>query len=371
MFVICNFITFIVILSLALAGFGLDKGERFIKSGLSHHWIFIVSAIALSFTILRLVYDNETKNETIEQLNKPKENKVVLNKDDDLLRNEALKDDASFDMATMKNRPLADLIGMESVKSEIIELHNYIKVQKKRARLSLKSPKLNLHLVFTGDPGTGKTTVAREIGKMYKNLGLLTKGHVVEVSRADLVAEYVGQSAPKTKNKVSSAKGGVLFIDEAYSLAEGSCSFGKEAIDTLLKEMEDNRDHLAVIVAGYPNEMKRFIAANPGLQSRFTRYINFPNYDKSELFQVFQLFCKQHEYMISKEAARLLACHLGEIEGMAGEVGNARYVRNLFEKVTQKQANRLSLHEDPDVDHLKAISADDISLAVKNMGAIA
>lgn len=371
MFIVFGLFSFSIIVCLFLAGFGLDMAEHLIKISIKNHIVLISVGVSLLASFMKLIVDNASKDETILELNKPSEAKVVLDQDDESLRKEAFRENSESSKSVLTNRPLDGLIGMGSVKREIVELQNYIQVQQKRSKLSLKSPKLNLHLVFTGDPGTGKTTVAREIGEMYKNLGLLTKGHVVEVSRSDLVAEYVGQTAPKTKKIVASAKGGVLFIDEAYTLAEESDSFGREAIDTLLKEMEDNRDQLVVIVAGYPNEMKRFIAANPGLQSRFTRYINFPNYDKVELFQVFQLFCKQNEYSVSEGAGRLLASHLGEIESVAGEIGNARYIRNLFEKVTQKQANRISIHEDPDRDFLKTIASEDVSLAIENIGAIA
>lgn len=364
-------ITFGVVVILFMAGFGLDFGEKFIQVSLKKNWILILVAVSIAASFIKASIDNVQKDEKIDALNedlrKATESNIKLDSKDENLRNEAFKRANDSGSQEETAEPFAHLIGMGSVKEEILELRNYIKVQKKRAGMSLKSPKLNLHIVFTGAPGTGKTTIAREIGKMYKDLGLLTKGHVVEVSRAEMVAEYVGQTATKTKKVIESALGGVLFIDEAYTLAEDDSSFGKEAIDTLLKEMEDKRDQLAVIVAGYTAEMNKFIATNPGLQSRFTRFIHFPDYNKEELFQVFQLLCKQNEYSMSKDAAQQLALHLNDVAPLAGEIGNARYIRNLFERVTQKQANRLSKHENPELEHLKDISEQDISFAAEGM----
>lgn len=368
-------ITFGVVVILFLAGFGFDFGEKFIQVSLKKNWILIVAAISITASFIKASIDGVQKDEKIDALNEDlrqaTEANIKLDSKDENIRNEAFKRANDSGSQEETAEPFAHLIGMGSVKEEILELRNYIKVQKKRAGMSLKSPKLNLHIVFTGAPGTGKTTIAREIGKMYKDLGLLTKGHVVEVSRAEIVAEYVGQTAPKTKKVVESALGGVLFIDEAYTLAEDDSSFGKEAIDTLLKEMEDKRDQLAVIVAGYTAEMNKFIATNPGLQSRFTRFIHFPDYNKEELFQVFQLLCKQNEYSMSKDAAQQLALHLNDVAPLAGEIGNARYIRNLFERVTQKQANRLSKHENPELEHLKDISVQDICFAAEGMRGLA
>lgn len=185
---------------------------------------------------------------------------------------------------------------MENVKEEVRALANYVKVQKQRADAGLKTPKLSYHLVFTGSPGTGKTTVARIVATIYHNIGILKKGHTIETDRSGLVAEYVGKTAIKTNKIIDAALNGVLFIDEAYSLVpeQKGSDYGQEAISTLLKRMEDDRDSLVVIIAGYNNEMKRFIDSNPGLQSRFNRYIHFNDYSADELYQMFtKLYLKK------------------------------------------------------------------------------
>ena len=239
---------------------------------------------------------------------------------------------------------LEDLIGLENVKQEVKSLANFVKLQKQRQQKGLKTPKLSYHLVFTGSPGTGKTTVARIVARIYKDLGILKKGHTVETDRSGLVAEYVGQTATKTNAIVDSALNGVLFIDEAYALVPENSSndYGQEAISTLLKRMEDDRDKLVVIIAGYTNEMKRFIDSNPGLQSRFNRYINFPDYSAKELVKIFHMYMKKNQYTISDEADSLLNEKLDyAVEHKDRNFGNARYVRNVFEKAIQMQANRL------------------------------
>jgi len=241
---------------------------------------------------------------------------------------------------------LDELIGLGAVKDEVKSLANFVRLQQQRQAKGLKTPKLSYHLVFTGSPGTGKTTVARIVARIYKDLGILKRGHTVETDRSGLVAEYMGQTAIKTNAVVDSALNGVLFIDEAYSLVpEGGAhhDYGQEAISTLLKRMEDDRDRLVVIIAGYPKEMKRFIDSNPGLQSRFTRYIDFPDYTADELVSIFHMYVKKNEYIIGSEADRVLREHLEEvIQRGDRNFGNARYARNLFEKCIQQQANRLS-----------------------------
>ncbi len=194
---------------------------------------------------------------------------------------------------------LKSLIGLDAVKATVQELANIAQVYKLRAEKGMQRPPLTRHLVFTGNPGTGKTTVARILGEIYSQFGVLSKGHFVEVDRADLVAEYLGQTAPKTTKAVQSALGGILFIDEAYSLVpEGrSDVYGQEAINTLLKMMEDHREDLVVIVAGYQDEMARFIASNPGLKSRFGRKIHFEDYSASELVEIFKVICEKHGFV--------------------------------------------------------------------------
>lgn len=208
----------------------------------------------------------------------------------------------------------------------------------------MKSPAMSYHCVFTGNPGTGKTTVARILAGIYKDLGVLQKGHLVETDRSGLVAEYVGQTAVKTNKIIDKALDGVLFIDEAYALAQGgSEDYGKEAIATLLKRMEDDRDRLVVILAGYTEEIEQFINSNPGLRSRFNRYISFPDYSSKKLFEIFLLQTQKNDYVLSEEAGDCLKKHFeAKIVQKSKDFGNARYVRNLFEKTIEMQANRLA-----------------------------
>jgi AAA+ superfamily predicted ATPase len=254
------------------------------------------------------------------------------------------------------------LIGLTSVKQEVATLVNFLQIQRNRKAQGLKSAHPSYHCVFTGNPGTGKTTVARIIAGIYKSLGILCKGHLVETDRSGLVAEYVGQTAVKTNNIIDSALDGVLFIDEAYSLiSNGESDYGKEAIATLLKRMEDNRDRLVVILAGYSVEMQQFIDSNPGLQSRFNRYIAFPDYSAEELLLIFKTTAIQCDYVISDDAEAILKDYLTAAVAIKDKnFGNARFVRNLFEKTIEKQANRLS--EDPDLikEELLEIQAIDV-----------
>ena len=203
-----------------------------------------------------------------------------------------------------------------------------------RVRTAIKAPAITRHLVFTGNPGTGKTTVARILGEVYKNLGVLSKGHFAEVDRTDLVAEYLGQTAPKTAKVVESALGGILFIDEAYSLVPDGRGdmYGQEAINTLLKMMEDHREDLVVIVAGYKDEMSRFIDPNPGLKSRFSRSIHFEDYSASELTEIFKVRCEQHGYLLSDKTLNSVQDLVKQFETQIGELGNGRFVRNIFDR---------------------------------------
>ena len=241
---------------------------------------------------------------------------------------------------------LDELIGLGSVKQEVRSLANFVKLQKQREAQGLKTAKVSYHLVFYGSPGTGKTTVARIVGRIYKDLGVLKKGHTVETDRGGLVAEYMGQTAVKTDSIIDKALDGVLFIDEAYSLVpEGGNGndYGQEAISTLLKRMEDNRDRLVVIIAGYKNEMQRFIDSNPGLQSRFNRYIDFPDYTGEELASIFKMYMKKNQYTLTPDAEEyLLERFEYAVANKTRNFGNARYARNVFEKSIQQQANRLA-----------------------------
>lgn len=260
---------------------------------------------------------------------------------------------------------LNDLIGLSSVKEEITKLANFIKIQQVRQSKGLKTPDISFHCVFTGNPGTGKTTVARIMASIYKDLGILKKGHLIETDRSGLVAEYVGQTAVKTNKIIDSALDGVLFIDEAYSLIQGAKEdFGQEAISTLLKRMEDDRNRLVVILAGYSSEMKGFIDSNPGLQSRFNRYIHFSDYTADELKQIFLLNAKKNQYTIDEEASRVLGeIMFSAIDHKDKNFGNARFVRNLFEKSIQNQATRLSSEPNITEEVLSMLKAEDLPVA--------
>ena len=255
---------------------------------------------------------------------------------------------------------LNKLIGLDSVKEDVKTLINLIKVRKMRVERGLKINDMSLHMVFTGNPGTGKTTVARIISRIYKKLGVLSKGHFVEASRVDLVAEYVGQSAVKTKKVIDSAKGGVLFIDEAYSLSvDSDKDFGHEVISTLLKEMEDSRGDLIVIVAGYPELMKNFLDSNPGLKSRFNKFIHFNDYSEDELSQIYELMGQEEGYKIEVTLKDALKEKLEEAKKQ-GNFANARSVRNIFEKSLANQANRLVDTGDFSTESLQLLTAEDI-----------
>ena len=257
---------------------------------------------------------------------------------------------------------LDSLIGLASVKKEVQTLTNFIKIQQKRAEQGLKSSSVSYHCVFTGNPGTGKTTVARIVANIYKNLGVLKKGHLVETDRAGLVAEYVGQTAVKTNKIIDSALDGVLFIDEAYSLVGGGESdYGKEAVATLLKRMEDDRERLVVILAGYTKDMKQFIDSNPGLQSRFNRYIEFPDYTPDELYQIFALSLKKYDYHVTDDAKVALQHFFEEaVAHKDANFGNGRFVRNIFEKVLEHQANRLASESNLTTERLSEITIEDL-----------
>lgn len=256
---------------------------------------------------------------------------------------------------------LNELVGLESVKEDIRRLTDFIRIQQLRFKEGLKTSPISYHCVFTGNPGTGKTTVARIIADIYKELGILKKGHLVETDRSGLVAEYVGQTAVKTNKIINSALDGVLFIDEAYSLAGSNNDFGPEAIATLLKRMEDDRKRLVVILAGYGDEMKTFIDSNPGLQSRFNRYIHFEDYDVDDLITIFLGMVKKHEYILSDDAVDKLREKIQTaIDEKDRNFGNARFVRNLFEKTLENQAGRLASSSEITRSQLQTISAADI-----------
>jgi stage V sporulation protein K len=258
-------------------------------------------------------------------------------------------------------RDLDELVGIAAVKEKVRQTANFAQVQQHRISKGLKAIPTSYHSVYLGNPGTGKTSVARLMGRIYKALGVLKKGHLIECDRSMLVAEYVGQTAPKTNAMIESALDGILFIDEAYSLVKEQEDFGREAIETLLKRMEDHRDRLIVIVAGYPVEMQRFIDSNPGLQSRFTRYIEFPDYQPQELCQIFSLMCRKNALALTVALKEKLVHHFAYLHQERDDhFGNARWVRNCFEGVVHAQATRLAATGNFDEQALNTLDAPDL-----------
>lgn len=256
---------------------------------------------------------------------------------------------------------LDGLVGMMSVKQKMKEVANVARLQQWRAAQRLPLIPTSYHAVFSGNPGTGKTTVARLLGRIYRALGVLKKGHLVECDRAALVGEYVGQTAPKTHAVIDSALDGILFIDEAYTLAKEREDFGREAIDTLLKRMEDNRDRLVVVVAGYPREMERFIQSNPGLRSRFNRFVEFPDYTPGELCRILSGMCRRAGLRLSPELKLRVMAYFHAWHARRDEhFGNARLVRNCFETMVTAQASRLVAGPMPDAAGLSALEAVDL-----------
>lgn len=265
-------------------------------------------------------------------------------------------------------KELAGLVGLQTIKTEVSKLSNYLKMQQLRKQKGMMSVPVTYHCVFTGNPGTGKTTVARILAGIYRDLGVLRKGHLVETDRSGLVAEYVGQTAVKTNKLIDSALDGVLFIDEAYTLVQGGNgdSYGPEAVATLLKRMEDDRNRLVVILAGYSGPMKTFIESNPGLRSRFNRYIHFEDYSADELLDIFKIIASKYDYLLDP-AAELKLSKLFDhaVAGKDEHFGNGRFVRNIFEKVMENQASRLASSIDITEDKLRTILSEDICLGLQ------
>lgn len=268
---------------------------------------------------------------------------------------------------------LNKLVGLNGVKSRVRDWVDQIKVFQMRKERGMSVPDMSYHLVFTGNPGTGKTTVARLMAQIYCALGILSEGHLVEVDRSDLVAGYIGQTAVKTRDVLKKASGGVLFIDEAYALANGSSNdFGQEAIDTVLKEMEDKRDDLVIIVAGYDGLMERFIDSNPGLRSRFKNYIRFADYTGDELYKIFMSLCKKSQYTVTDDAkAALLNYFTALYANRDKNFGNGRDVRNAFENIITRQSKRVARLKNPTDEQMSTVTVEDLPQIITDGKAVA
>jgi stage V sporulation protein K len=238
---------------------------------------------------------------------------------------------------------LNTMVGLQQIKTLIKEIYAWIYINRKRTEQGLKTEKQSLHMLFKGNPGTGKTTVARILAQLLKEMNVLPKGHLIEAERADVVGEYIGQTAQKTRKLIEEANGGILFIDEAYSLARGGeKDFGKEAIDTLVKAMEDKKDEFILILAGYSNEMENFLTLNPGLPSRFPFVLDFPDYSIDDLMKIGSIVANEREYSISKEAEYKLKDYIRQEKySRSGTFNNGRFMRNVIEKAIRSQAVRL------------------------------
>lgn len=284
------------------------------------------------------------------------------------IHNKELLDSIRQLMIKKDLQKLDDLTGMDNIKTKIRKLIKYIEIMNLRKEKNLPTPQISHHMIFTGNPGTGKTTVARLIAAIYRDLGILSKGHLVEVQRADLIAEYVGQTAPKVNKVIEEAKGGVLFIDEAYLLTSNKSEkdFGPEAIGTLIAGMENNRDDLIVIAGGYIEEMKNFISSNPGLKSRFKTIIEFENFTPEQSLEIFSNLAKKNGYEISPDSIVDLKTFFENQSKLqkvdSKEFGNARGVRNTFEEACINQADRVSCIENPTEKDLKLLTKEDLNI---------
>lgn len=265
---------------------------------------------------------------------------------------------------------LGELVGLDSVKEQVCYLIHFNRIQQQRVKMGLKRTNKTLHMAFLGNPGTAKTTVARIVGRMYKAIGLLSKGQFIEASRTDLIAEYQGQTAIKVKKLIERAKGGVLFIDEAYSITENkqSDSYGRECLTELTKALEDYRDDLVVIVAGYTDLMEQFFTSNPGLKSRFNTFITFNDYTLEELVDIFSFTCKKNDYVIEEGAMDYVRTAIQfELQKQVSHFSNGRFIRNLFDDITMNQANRLAKkQEEMQKEDLMLLKKEDIQIPIND-----
>lgn len=296
--------------------------------------------------------------------NKQNQINIVL---DEKRMHDPLERDSSYESANsfmQIEEQMKGFIGLEQVKEIVKEIYATHMVNAKRQELGLTTSQQVLHMLFKGNPGTGKTTFARTLASIYKNMNILSKGHFIEAERADLVGEYIGQTAQKTRALIQKSMGGILFIDEAYALGRGGeKDFGKEAIDTLVKHMEDHQNDFALILAGYPNEMEQFLELNPGLRSRFPFIVPFEDYKTNELMEIAHTMVNNQEYVLTHTAQWKLQSHIEQMKtNQHINFSNARYIRNLLEKAIRRQAMRLYSNgtmKMPDVLHL---IADDIQM---------
>lgn len=300
---------------------------------------------------INIVLNNEKKTVKITKVSKPleKQQELIRSKHEPLRRIE---------------EEMSALVGMEEMKKVVKEIYAWIYINKVREEHGLLTGGQVLHMLFKGNPGTGKTTVARLIGKLLKEMNALSKGHLIEAERADLVGEYIGHTAQKTRDLIKKAMGGILFIDEAYSLARGGeKDFGKEAIDTLVKNMEDKQNEFILILAGYAKEMEQFLSLNPGLRSRFPLVIDFPDYTVEQLMEIAQKMVAERQYVLSKDAEWKLKEQLQNIKYNKSlhVFSNGRYIRNVIEKAVRAQAMRLLLNDSYEKRDLETIRGEDLN----------
>jgi stage V sporulation protein K len=304
---------------------------------------------------------------------KPETQMTAASPTDATLKNSLVSECPADDTLEKALSELHELIGLSAVKKDVAELVNLLEIQTKRTDQGLKNIDLTLHTVFLGPPGTGKTSVARLLSRIFKHLGFVSKGQLYETDREGLIAGYVGQTAAKVDKAVTESLGGVLFVDEAYALTQNAFGndYGAEAVNTLIKRMEDHRDDLAVVVAGYTEPMHMFIESNPGLRSRFNRFFHFDHFTPAELLLVFETFCKKSDFVLSAEAKEKLSDTFDLLYEKKDEgFGNARVVRNLFEKCVQNQANRIVGHKKLTPKILKTFTEADIPEPMQTVGQV-
>lgn len=323
---------------------------------------------AIAYFYNQLISFNDSEDDEVKKLTKVLKNVLIqflgYERIFSIIKSNKKEIVDSRDLKELLN-DLNKLVGLNKVKSKVNDLIAFQKVQIARRKIGLKNPKGTLHLAFTGNPGTGKTTVARIIGHVYNKIGLLSKGQFIEVSRTDLIAGYQGQTALKVKDVIERAKGGVLFIDEAYSITENdhSDSYGRECLTELTKALEDYREDLVVIVAGYTEPMKQFFESNPGLKSRFNTFIEFDDYSAEELFEILEFMCKDNDYVLTADAVESVKKIIeNAVDNKQDNFANGRFVRNLFDELIMNQAKRIAKDENLDQESMVNLNAGDVGL---------